>query len=330
MKVRFAADVLNDPEARRVLDRIVDLFLEGRHLWDVDNADEIKNSQWIQSDQDGRAGRQNVEVLETYGKKFFYHPNKSRMHAITLVVTLQGTSEYELSPDDARRCLGKPAYVAVENEESDGAFLKAMIYAFIFKRKELLDAHTEGWWEFWHLGGIGEVEKRVEHLRARTIGPMRVFVLSDSDRLYPDQEDTDTIKKVKGYCEGHGISYAILRKRESENYLPISAIQGSTRKFKETRKAFLNLHQEQKDYYDMKDGFDKDGRGDAVVHPEQRALFEHVPQRILNNLCGGFGKEVWQYFESARDVITADAIGLTCEINPDEIPDILDEIEKLL
>ena len=121
------------------------------------------------------------------------------------------------------------------------------------------------------------------------------------------------------------IPYAILRKRESENYLPVSAIQGSTRKFKETRKAFLNLNQKQKDYYNMKGGFRGDERRPVAERTEQKALFEYVPQRILNDLCDGFGKEVWRYFESARDVITADTISLTCEINPDEIPDILDE-----
>jgi len=333
MKVRFAADVLNEPGAWSVLDRIMDLFFEKRHLWDIDDADKIKNSQWIQSDPGGRTNRLNVEILETYDSKSFYHPNKSQMHTITLVVTLQGTSEYELPPDDARRCLEKPAYVAVENIGSDKAFFEAMIY--VFDREELRGAHCKGWWRFENMGGFGGVERCVEYLRGQTTGPLRVFVLSDSDRLYPGQEDTNTIKKVKGYCEEHGIPYAILRKRESENYLPISAIQGGTRKFKKTRKAFLKLNQEQKDHYDMKSGFsrkkkEEDRRRGAIVPEKQKALYKHVPKPILNNLCGGFGREVWQYFESACSVITENAIRLICTVDSEEIPRILDQIEELL
>lgn len=195
MKVRFAADVLNEPGAWAILDDIVHLFDKQRYWWD-NELEEIEESAWHQNDLDGRAGKRNINILKEHYTDTLY---PRRMHTKTLVVTLQGTSEYELPPDDARSCLGKPAYVAVENENSDGVFLKAMIHAF--KRKELLDAQTEGWWEFWHLGGIGEVAKRIEHLRARTIGPLKVFVLSDSDRLYPGQEDTVTMQKVKGYCE---------------------------------------------------------------------------------------------------------------------------------
>jgi len=202
MKVRFAADVLNEPGAWDILDYIVHLFDRQQHWWD-NEPEEIEESEWHQNDLDGRAGRRNINILTKHYTDTLY---PRRMHAITLVVTLQGSSEYELSPDDARRCLEAPAYVAVENEESDGAFLETMMHAF--KREELLEAHTEGWWEFWHLGGIGEIAKRVEHLRARTIGLLRVFVLSDSDRLHPGQDDTNTIKKVKGYCEEHNIPLA--------------------------------------------------------------------------------------------------------------------------
>ncbi len=80
----------------------------------------------------------------------------------------------------------------------------------------------------------------------------------------------------------------------------------------------------------MKGGFNRDKRRPVAERTEQKALFECIPQCVLDALCGGFGKEVWRYFESARDVITADAISLTCEINSDEIPRILDRIEELL
>jgi len=330
MKVRFAEDVLNNPEAWRVLDRIVDLFFEKRHLWDIDDADEIKNSQWIQSNPGGRTNRLNVEILETYDSRSFYHPNKSRMHTITLVVTRQGTSEYELPPDDARRCLEKPAYVAVENIESDRAFLEVMIHAF--KREELCDAHCKGWWRFENMGGFGGVEKCIEYLHTQTIGPLRVFVLSDSDRLYPCHKDTYPIQKIKGYCEEHDIPYAILRKRESENYLPDSALKYKMvrRQSRKNLKVFLSLTREQKDYYDMKKGFKSDSLGHPQIPQEQQKLFTNCKPYVLNNLCVGFGDDIWQHFREASIVITKDEVRKTCPDDPDEIPRILDRIEELL
>ncbi len=38
------------------------------------------------------------------------------------------------------------------------------------------------------------------------------------------------------------------------------------------------IEQEQRDYYDMKRGFEKDHRGHAKIPVEQRDLFFHVPR----------------------------------------------------
>jgi len=199
-------------------------------------------------------------------------------------------------------------------------FLEAMIYAF--GRRTLSDAHTEGWWKLLHLGGSGEIKKRIEQIRADTTGPLRVFVMTDSDRCYQEHH-TKTIEKVESYCIQNGIPYAVLQKREIENYLPVNVLNHLPRKLKKTYRAFLNLEQKQRDYYDMKNGFKKDAPED---HED---LFEHIPKRTLDDLWNGFG-EVWQYFKSKRDLITEDAIRLSCPNDPEEIVRILNEIECLL
>jgi len=187
MKVRFGVDVLNNPQAWDSLDQIVDYFITGRHLWDINDVDDIENSDWIQEDIDGRAGKRNLDTLQRCCTDSIYSPEsrKHRMHTITLLVTFYGNSNNELMPDEAKRCLSEPAYVAVENQTSDGAFLDAMIHAF--GRNQLRDAQTEGWWEYAHLGGFGEIEKRIEHIRAKTMGSLRILVVADSDRRYPDE-----------------------------------------------------------------------------------------------------------------------------------------------
>ncbi|MCP4107997.1 MAG: hypothetical protein GY749_21040 [Desulfobacteraceae bacterium] len=193
MKVRFEKSVMNDPTAWSVLDLIVQHFLDGRHAWDVDDLENIEQSQWIQTDIDGRAGKRNLEVLYKCYTDSVYPRHGSKMHSITITVTDHGKSDKELTPDDARSCLDMPAYIVVENSESDGAFIEAMIHAL--GRRELLDSHTEGWWDFEHLGGFGEIGKRIDQIIARTVGPLRIFVLADNDRLYPGQT-TKTIQKI--------------------------------------------------------------------------------------------------------------------------------------
>jgi hypothetical protein len=334
MKVRFATDVLNEPNAWNSLDQIVYHFITGRHLWDINDPEEIENSSWIQEDIQGRSGKQNLETLQKCYTNSIY-PCESRefsLHTITLIITQQisGESNKTLRPDDAISYLNKPAYVAVENQSSDGAFLDAMIHAF--GRSELRDAQTEGWWQYHQMGGFGEIEKQVESIRTQTlVSPLRVFVLVDSDRCYPNHV-TDTIKKVKGYCDKVGdVPYAILQKRKIENYLPISALfrQHIPKKLKNIYQAFLSLTPEQQAHYEMKKGFKK-VNNHAIIPDKQKELFEHVPQRILDNLCGGFGDNAWEYFKSKRDVITEDAIKLTCPNDPNEIVRILDSIERLL
>ncbi|MEK8021459.1 MAG: hypothetical protein VSS75_031670, partial [Candidatus Parabeggiatoa sp.] len=329
-------DVLNEPNAWDSLDQIVYHFITGRHLWDITDLAEIEKSNWIQEDIQGRSGKRNLETLQKYYTDSIY-PRESResnLHTITLIITQQvsGESNKTLTPDDAVYCLNKPAYVVVENQTSDGAFLDAMIHAF--GRTELRDAQTEGWWEYLHLGGFGEIEKRVEDIRTHTlVGPLRVFVLTDSDRCYPG-EVTKTIKKVTEYCDKVGdVPYAILQKRKIENYLPISALWSKAvpKKWKNIYQAFLSLIPEQQAHYEMKKGFKKENDHAIISGPdEHKKLFKHVPQHILDNLCGGFGDTAWAYFKSKRDMITEEAIRLTCTNDPNEIVRILDSIEGLL
>ena len=80
----------------------------------------------------------------------------------------------------------------------------------------------------------------------------------------------------------------------------------------------------------MKHGFARNEHSQAIVKEEQESLFEHVPQPVLRNLCGGFGAEVWRNFESARDDISEDDIRMTCLDDPKEVDGILDQVEALL
>jgi hypothetical protein len=220
------------------------------------------------------------------------------------------------------RALQTPAYVLVENRESDGAFLLTMIKAF--DRDDLLLAIHQGWLDVRQLGGFGEVGKAVEQLRSLTVGPLRIIVIADSDQSYPG-DHTPTIEKVQSSCDPGGIPYVILKKRKIENYIPIDYLPRSS-----TRKALLHLSEQQRDHYEMKRGFARDQYGRAVIPDQQTELFKDVRSAVLAGLSGGFGKRISEVFIARQDEITADAIRLMCTGDPDEIPRLLDRIESLL
>ncbi len=326
MKVSFAEDVLNDPKSWRKLDAIVDHFLEQRHVWDIDSSGQIEASRWMQENLDNPIGIENLDAFHKCDTNAIYQKTAGRMHSMAVCVTLQAGSIGNVTPDEAKRCLAAPAYVVVENADSDGAFLIAMLHAF--NHKALLEAHTEVWWKIDSRGGATEISKNVEQLRKETFGPLRVFVLTDSDGLYPGDVKKD-IRKLEEYCQDENVPYAVLQKREIENYLPVNVLQGIPGR-RECYLAFLNITQEQRDHYDMKSGFKKDEQNHAIVPQEQQSLFEHVPQKILDDLCEGFGRKAWEHFEKAQDKITKEAIELICPGNTAEIENILNRIESLL
>lgn len=324
MKVRFATDVLSHESSYRVLDRIVDLFVDGRHRWDIEDIDAIADSFWIKSDSSGRSSKANLEVLEKCYTKTAYYPQ--HMHSKLLIVTNNPNGASGLPPHDARRCLEAPAFVLVENSESDGTyFLDAMIYCFF--RLQLQDAQTEAWWHYEHLGGFGEIEKRLDQLLARTVGSPRIFVVADSDRLYPGHV-SPTETKVRETCEGHGIPFKILNKRKIENYIPPSLLVYVNRQA--TLRAFKKLTQEQRDFYEMKDGFERLDNNEAKVPSPQVTLYSDVRKHAYRDLCGGFGHNVCELFKTKRLFLRSEDIKRICPNDPNEIIVILDEIEKIL
>ena len=304
------------------LDRLIDHFISGRHLWEIDDVDMILSSSWLTGND--RVTKRNVETLEKCFVANAQQPS-TRMHRIAIAVNLTTTASNQLSTADALSSLATPVVVIVENEESDGAFLAAIVRAF--RRDAVEYAIHERWIELDHAGGYGEIEKRIERYKSRITGPQRVLVLTDSDRLFPGHQ-SQTYKKIVQVCTDHGVACGILEKRSIENYLPVGALQRSGRR--EQYKAYLHLSSSQKDHYRVKSGFSRDKNGACVVPSEQTALFAHVPAKILEDLCGGFGDETWRLFKSAGDVITKDTMELTCQSNPCELPDLLDQIEELI
>ena len=327
MKVRFGQDVLNRADAWKHLDDIIHFFEERRHLWDIDDIDAVHNSPWIQSNPTGRAEKRNLETAEKCFTDSFY-PRNSKLHTLCILVTMDGDSNLKLSPEQARRCLETPAAVLVENAASDGAFLIAMIEAF--DRMDLFESLEAGWWHIEQLGGFGEVGKRIDQISNQTIGPLRVFVLADSDRLFPGQV-TDTVRKVTKECEERGVAYLILHKRKIENYIPVEALETlKGEKYSGKILAYAALNAEQRSHYDLKKGFKKSGAMPVEIKTEQCDLYADCTEEQLEHLAGGFGDNVWTHFRDSLSEITAKAVTKICGGNASEIEILLDNIESII
>lgn len=319
MRVSLHKSVLDDPSCWDDLDQIIHYFDELKHAWHVDDSAEVENSEWLRSDINGRAGKRiRSTLVKSYTAAIY--PNKSTR----IEVTLNSTSAHQLTPKEACQCLRLPSKVLVENVSSDGEFLHFIIAAF--KRKLLSDAYTAGWLEWDQMGGFGECEKLLNERLEQTFGPPRLFLVADSDRLYTGHL-TKTMEKVIESCTKLGIPYAILTKRKIENYLPLDVLQQLNQ---DRYNAYLHLSQEQKDYYEMKKGFNLAPNGDAVIPVEQTALYQHVPLKVKRDLCGGFGKNVAQQFHDQKNKVQEQDIRVICATDPGEVDRILDQIESIL
>ena len=328
MKVRFREDVLNDWSAYRKLNRIVDYFETGQHVWDLDDEQKIRESDWMCHEPGSSTTMGNLEILEKAAARRAYASASSLMHTLVIWVTSspKPMSQEELAPPDADLCLGRPVYVVVENASSDRLFLMAMIHAY--ERKNLLDADTDAWWRVDQAGGFGEIGKALDRIFEQPIDRRRVIVLSDSDRKVPE-ESTPTVKKVTQCCRAQNVQCCILKKRTIENYLPNSALEQLPGR-RGQRRAFSRLTDTQRAHYPMKSGFEKDKAGHAIVPQEQKDLFAGVPRTCLDGLCGGCGEHVSELFQMARTQITRHSMRRPCGDPPNEITDLLDRIERLL
>lgn len=328
MRITLLLDVLEDPSSWRTVERIIDAFLEKRHLWDEGNQEQLVNSPWFTEEtEDLKRLSVRESLTKLYTESIYPSSDSSRlMHGISVVITWQPNVTRAFSPEEAKRLIESPAYVVVEDATSDGTFLRSMMRAL--ERKELAQALERQWWEIEHAGGKGGVEKRVDDLiKYKRIPANRILVITDSDRLFSCQA-TETARTISKCKTNHNVTVLLLHKRESENYLPVNILQKVRQKH--TYRAFLELNQEQRDYYDMKNGFEEDERGDAIIPQQQQELFGKLRKPVLRALCKGFGPNVYKLFDFPDHPLDKYSVEQTCTTCPLEIDGILDQIERIL
>ncbi len=293
MIVEFAEDVLADPTAFDPIDKIMRLILEGRHYLWMELI--LEQTAWFRS-----LSERHRETYKDIARRSYNLPLDRSFDRVK--VTRQAVSR-ALRPEIAYKYLSEDLTVVLENVESDGAFMRLVLAKFSPNR--LLRSYNEGWLRFQAAGGGGSIWGCVEEIQKHQVDtallresdlPGRLLIFRDSDAMYPGHVKKDVEISISRSI-ALGVSFFCTQKREMENYLPIKILRYE---FADTKpdlmNAFESLKQEQRDHFDMKNGYPQG------VPNEQVALFAGVTPDVMRHLSLGFHQRVWalfsKYFES--------------------------------
>ncbi|MFG2622315.1 hypothetical protein ACGFXC_32315 [Streptomyces sp. NPDC048507] len=308
MRIELSPAVFASPDSLIDILTILREVYEGRHDWQV-------------SPESAQAG---ISYLRRHAKEFadlfaeFSH--KSLVEAAWRGP--RAGSVVEVEPDRLReyaRDLCRPAQLVVEDEESDGNFLRAVFVAFSASR--LLLALEKDWLEIRH-GGGGSLAKVAADAATKFTTTVRVAALLDSDRLIPGQRTGSHVKA--DHLQGLGVRVHVLTLREAENYAPtrILAIVGQRAETYRRIGHLKKLSPEQRGHYDMKSGFRSAG-GKGSVPAAQEVLYRDVGEATVRGLGEGFGKGILKAMREHAGSLTVedfDKIG----------PGVADELEMLM
>lgn len=280
MRIATDPEVFLDDDLFEVLIRLIDLIIEARHRWDVDPVSERRAADYFERHTPLRAQvyRQLMQKSVTAAA---YLPPAGRRQATITAETARASVED----------LGRPALVVLENQESDGVFLRAVFRAF--GRTDLLAALDAGWLSFRHAGGGGVMFRKVAIDAAGEYELIvRVCGLLDSDRLVPGAR-TDAHEQA-AQLGAHRVAVLVLALREVENYIPPAALASlpADSAVGRVTAALSRLNAEQRGYYDMKKGFRAGKKEPAAVKPAQQALFADLSPPLLDELGHGFGDKI--------------------------------------
>lgn len=194
--------------------------------------------------------------------------------------------------------------IMLEDKVSDGAFLKAIIRAYLGGsfNMEVLDIE----------GCAGCVSRNLKAVTKRN----RIFCFVDSDKKHKKLSPSDgkdiEKKKLQGLAQQYGYKILFLKKREIENYIPEDLL-----KTVDSKHIYFKFNNEQKSFFDLKFGLKV---RDCII-PEVNDLYKEFltdqqkiqirnckneitkenREKVLDGignkvLIEGFGKDVFELF----------------------------------
>jgi hypothetical protein len=217
---------------------------------------------------------------------------------------------------DSIRFLQRTFSALLEDLVSDRKFLLKM--ATGEQRSALLELEKRGLLTFVHGGGISSMPRFIDTWLAEGChGHLRRWALFDSDALRPS-EPSDQSEALRRKCVAANVPHHQLTRRNIENYVPSFALHHWALKDWRHRerlfKAFRRLSNDQRNHYNMKEGFkrDRDRQGKSAGN-----LFDGVSAADMAALETGFDKAIGEAF--ATEVVREEHLkrdGSWGEMNP--------------
>lgn len=179
------------------------------------------------------------------------------------------SADSQFNLEEAIRFFIQPVSIILENSLNDQYFVTAIIKHFD-SSGEVMRHLENGWIQFENAGSCSNVENfingKLESFSnlANKHGSqkhkyLRCFVLLDSDKVYPSMSYKPAYVKLITFLASNCISSHILAKREMENYMPDAVFDkiATNQNLKKWFDAYQYLSDEQKDYFDIENGFPK-------------------------------------------------------------------------
>lgn len=290
MQVDLAREVFCEADALPDVLNLLRRFAEGPHDWVADPATIEAAKQYL--------SEQAPHLADTYidlAHKGVVAAAWSSGSDSRTVVRIEPS---ELADYTADLC--RPAVLVVEDQESDGCFVRALSY--VFRADGVLRAVSRGWLEIEH-GGGSSIDRVAQSVARRYRRCVRVAALLDSDRMIPGQktsayEKADQLTRV-------GIVVHVLELREAENYVPnrVLITVGRQRDASRRLDSLKKLTLQQRGYLDIKKGFGPTNSA-PVIRDEQADFFRDLDQDVLVALRGGFGMDLLKRLEEAKERLT--------------------------
>ncbi|MFD3687679.1 hypothetical protein ACFWTE_23035 [Nocardiopsis sp. NPDC058631] len=279
-----------DTNAAHQLTSLLRLLARGRHEWIILPGDVAVAVSYVERN-DPTALQVMAELARKASVRDAWGGVEHRVRKVTI------TKEH--LADDLSD-LEQPAYLVVENELSDGAFLRSVCH--VFAGDDVLGALDAHHVELVHSGGANQMPKFAEARASRFRRTVRVALFLDSDRYLPGQE-TKSHRLAKEAAE-LGVRTHVLSLREIENYVP-NRVLSSLRprgKFSALVDAVKQLTPEQRGHLDMKYGFGHTGDGKAQApHPKHEGLYDDLSPRVRDVLRTGFGRDLVRELEEMAE-----------------------------
>ena len=120
----------------------------------------------------------------------------------------------------------------------------------------------------------------------------RVFVFSDSDKLYPT-DNSQKKENIEKECRILAIPFHVLYKREIENYLPDKALESFANDIGKIAvyNEFKNLSASEKDFYDIEKGFQGGNEREFYLKQKENGLFTSLLENQVSRIEIGFGNK---------------------------------------